>query len=210
MGGAVRDGRLRRPGRQSLRHRPPPPPHLTLRPVVFDLEGTLLDSDAALAGSFVALGVPSESVTYGHVLADECARLGVSVDDYLDVYDPTAVRPYPGVLTLLERLDRWAVCSNKRARSGVVELERLGRRPELALFSEDFGLGPKRLGPVLEAMGLEGRDIAFVGDTDHDRRCATDVGCPFVLAGWNPRAEPAAGDLVAARPEDVVDLLAAL
>ena len=37
---------------------------------IFDLDGTLLDSDAALCGAFVALGVPHESVTFGHVPAD--------------------------------------------------------------------------------------------------------------------------------------------
>ena len=55
--------------------------------VVFDLDGTLVDSDAALVAPFVALGVRREEVTFGHVLADECARLGITVDDYLDHFD---------------------------------------------------------------------------------------------------------------------------
>ena len=51
---------------------------------VCDLDGTLVDSDAALRAAFVALGVPVEEVTFGHVLADECVRLGLDVEDYLD------------------------------------------------------------------------------------------------------------------------------
>ena len=142
---------------------------------VFDLDGTLLDTDEALRAAFVALGVPAEDVTFGHVLADECARLGLTVDDYLAHYDESLAQPFPGVPELVARLDRWAVCSNKHARSGRAELARVGWEPEVALFSEAFG-GPKRLEPVLDALGLGGDEIVFVGDTDHDRACAEAVG----------------------------------
>ena len=40
---------------------------------IFDFDGTLLDSDAALVAPFVALGVRAEDVTFGALLADECA-----------------------------------------------------------------------------------------------------------------------------------------
>ena len=175
---------------------------------VFDLDGTLIDSDAALAAPFVALGVDPADVTYGHVLADECRRLGIAVADYLAVYDPTAAAPYPGVGELVDALDRWAVCSNKHGASGRAELARLGWSPTAALFADAFG-GPKRLGPVLDALDLAADEIVFVGDTHHDRRCAQEVGARFALAGWNPRAR------AGARPEDLLldapgDLLALL
>jgi HAD superfamily hydrolase (TIGR01549 family) len=173
---------------------------------VFDLDGTLVDSDEALRAAFVALGVPAGSVTFGHVLADECARLGISVDDYLDVYDADLARPFPGVVDLVAGLDRWAVCSNKHPRSGRAELERLGWTPEVALFSDAFA-GAKELAPVLAALQVDAADAIFVGDTDHDRAAAVAVGCRFVLAAWNPRAEAQPSDLVAHDPLDVVALL---
>lgn len=175
---------------------------------VFDLDGTLLDSDAALVAPFVALGVPPERVTFGHVLADECERLGISVDDYLDRYDLTAAQPFPGVDGVVGKLDRWAVCSNKHPRAGRAELARLGWSPDAALFSDAFGGGPKRLPPVLDALGVGPDDIVFVGDTDHDRACADEVGCRFALAGWNPRAAARPGDVVLAEPSELIDLLA--
>lgn len=171
---------------------------------VFDLDGTLLDSDAALVAPFHAVGVRREDVTFGHVLGDECRRLGVDIDDYLDCYDDTAAQPFPGVTELVSRLDRWAVCSNKHPRSGRAELDRLGWMPEVVFFSDSFE-GPKQLAPVLEALAVTGEETVFIGDTDHDRRCAAAVGCRFVLAAWNPRAVPAVGDLVATVPLDVLE-----
>lgn len=176
------------------------------RIAIFDLDGTLLDTDAALAGAFVALGVPAEDVTFGHTLVDECNRLGISVEAYLDAYDTSSARPFPGVDELLGRLDRWALCSNKVGRSARIELARLGWRPEVALFAEDFG-GPKRLGPVLAALAADAEDVIFVGDTDHDRRCAREVGVTFALAAWNPRAAPLADDVALGHPAELLELL---
>lgn len=174
---------------------------------VFDLDGTLLDSDEALIAPFVALGVPRESITFGHTLADECARLGLTVEDYLAHYDHELAPAFPGADELVDRLDRWAVCSNKHQRSGTYELARLGWEPEVALFADAFGGRGKSLGPVLDRLGLEAAEILFVGDTEHDRRCADDVGCRFAWAGWNARATPTTGDEVLAHPLDVLDLL---
>ena len=173
---------------------------------ICDLDGTLLDSDRALADAFVALGVDRSRITFGHVLVDECARLGLSVDDYLDVYDPSAAHPFDGVPALIDALPTWAVCSNKHPRSGTAELARLGWDPAVAMFADTFE-GPKRLGPVLDALRLTPDEVVFVGDTDHDRRCTTSAGVPFVLAVWNPRAETAPGDIVLRTPGELLDLL---
>lgn len=170
---------------------------------VFDLDGTLLDSDAALVAPFAALGVPADQITFGHTLAIECERLGIEVTDYLARYDDTLALPFAGVEELVAHLDRWAVCSNKHQDAGKAELARLGWEPEVAMFADSFD-GPKQLGPVLGAIGARPDDVIFVGDTDHDRRCALDVGCHFALAGWNPRASAALGDLVRSRPLDLV------
>jgi phosphoglycolate phosphatase-like HAD superfamily hydrolase len=155
---------------------------------------------------FVALGVRAEDVTFGALLADECARLGVTVEDYLARYDEAAARPFEGVEDMVGRLNRWAVCSNKHAHSGTAELARLGWKPEVALFAGDFD-GPKQLAPVLEALGTKADNVVFVGDTDHDRKCAEAIGCRFALATWNPRARARASDIVLRTPGDVLRLL---
>ena len=175
---------------------------------VFDFDGTLMDSDEALAAPFVALGVPRQQVTFGHVVEEECARLGIDPARYVELYDVDAARPFPGVEELVGGLGRWALCSNKHPAAGRAELARLGWQPEVALFADAFGGGPKRLGPVLDALGVEAPAVVFVGDTAHDRACARAVGCRFALAGWNRRAVAEEGDVVLARPADLLPLLA--
>jgi HAD superfamily hydrolase (TIGR01549 family) len=175
--------------------------------VIFDLDGTLLDSDRALADAFVALGVDRAAITFGHVIAAECDRLGLDLQAYLDAYDTNAAQPFAGVEELLAGLDRWAVCSNKHPRSGHAELERLGWEPEAAWFADAFE-GPKQLEPVLAALGLDADDVLYVGDTAHDRAAAASVRCRFVLAGWNPRAVAEPGDEVAGTPIAVLDAVA--
>ena len=85
---------------------------------------------AGLAAAYVALGVPLDQVTFGHVVADECARLGIGLGDYLAAYDVAASRPFPGVEALVSTLERWAVCSNK-ARASCIQ--RQGMAPTTSI-----------------------------------------------------------------------------
>jgi len=173
---------------------------------VCDLDGTLIDSDEALAGAFVSLGVERSDITYGHVLAEECARLGISVEEYLAAYNPAQAQPFPGVEELIASFDRWAVCSNKHPHSGTAELTRLHWYPEVALFADSFA-GPKTLPPVLRELDVTPDRVVFLGDTAHDRQCATNAGVLFALAGWNSRAISQPGDIVLSHPLELLELL---
>lgn len=180
-----------------------------VRTLLFDFDGTVVDSDAALLAPFAALGVPEGSVPpLGLPLGRACELAGIAVDDYLAHYDPTVAEPFPGILEVLHGLDRWGVASNKDRATGLRELGRLGLAPAAAFFSDDFGGGPKALGPLLAAMELDGEEAVYVGDTHHDRACALAVGATFALAGWNQRAEAQPGDVVLTTPTELLDLLA--
>ena len=172
---------------------------------VFDLDGTLLDSDRALLEPFVALGIREDQVRFGCTLDEECARLGVSVDEYVEAYDTTSAEPFSGVDELLRGLDRWSICSNKRGVCAERELSRLGWFPEVATFSD--GSTAKSLQRVLRALGVGGSDVLFVGDSEHDRICAEEGGAIFAVAGWNPRARSVEGGTMLEKPSDVLDLL---
>lgn len=174
---------------------------------IFDLDGTLVDSDAALLAPFTALGVDAAAIPLGLPVGEACELAGVTVDDYLAAYDDTVVEPFPGVSEMLQRLDRWAVCSNKARVSGCTELARLGWSPVVAMFSEDFEGRPKELAPVLAALRLGADEVVFVGDTAHDRASARAAGVRFALAGWNKRATSEPGDILLDHPADVLHLL---
>ena len=176
--------------------------------ILFDLDGTLIDSDEALIAPFVELGMEREEITFGHPIEEACRDWGIDLEEYVRRYDTEIVSPFEGAEALLAAMDRWGVCSNKHPVSGRAELHRLGWSPEVAMFSDAFGGQGKRLGPVLEAVGVSAADAVFVGDTDHDRLCAVEVGCRFIWAGWNPRTAALRPEgLVASRPMQVLDLL---
>jgi phosphoglycolate phosphatase-like HAD superfamily hydrolase len=180
------------------------------RTVLFDFDGTLIDSDAVLQAPFAALGLAeADFPPLGLPLPVACERAGITVADYLAHYDPGAARPFPGVEAMLAGLDRWGLCSNKDRATAEVELARLGWKPAVAFFSDDFGGRTKFLAPVLAALALLPGDALLVGDTAHDRACAHAAGVTFALAGWNPRAVAEPGDLVLATPADVVTALEA-
>ncbi len=176
--------------------------------VVFDFDGTLVDSDEALLAPLELLGVRREEVIMGSAVAEECDRLGVSMEDYVAAYDTEVVQPYAGVPAMLAALPRWAIVSNKHPVSARAELGRLGWAPEIVLCADHFAWRHKSLRPILEATGLGPGEIVLIGDSAGDVRCAEEVGCRFVWAGWNPRVVAAApqGE-TAATPQDLLALL---
>lgn len=173
----------------------PPPPQV----VVFDFDGTLVDSDEALLVPFDQLGVDRSEVVMGSAVAEECERLGVSVEDYVAAYDTDVVQPYDGIEEMLAALPRWAVLSNKHPDSAVAELRRLGWEPEALMCADAFGWAHKSLRPMLDALGIAASGVVMVGDSPGDVRCAEEVGCRFIWAGWNRRVRttPPAGEVVA-------------
>ncbi len=178
--------------------------------VVFDLDGTLVDSRRDIVGAVeVALsrhGVspPPEDVIAGFV--GDGARLlvaralGVDAGDervepvlatYLSYYEahpaPNTV-PMPGALTMLDAFGRWplAVCTNKPRRIADRVLEELGLAQR---FQAVVGGGdtlrskphPEPLLRVAELLALPPVALAMVGDGAQDIACGRAAGA-FTVA----------------------------
>ena len=78
----------------------------------------------------------------------------------------------------------------------------------MALFADHFDWAHKSIVPMLELLGLGPSAVVMVGDSDGDVRCAEEVDCRFVWAGWNPRVAAADPEgRVLRRPLELLDLL---
>ena len=176
--------------------------------VVFDFDGTLVDSDEALLVPFDLLGIAREDIVMGSAVAEECERLGVDMQAYVDAYDTEVVEPYVGVEGMLATLPRWAMLSNKHPRPALAELERFGWQPEVVMCADAFDWAHKTLVPLLGALGLTAADVTMVGDSGGDLQCAQEVGCRFIWAGWNSRVQATSpSGEVAATPAQLLELL---
>ncbi|MGH7005496.1 MAG: HAD-IA family hydrolase, partial [Alphaproteobacteria bacterium] len=84
---------------------------------------------------------------------------------------------------------RLGICTNKpqALTQQVLRILKVDHLFEAALGADAV---PKRkpdaahLFAVIDAMGLQRDEVAYVGDTDVDKNCATSAGVPFYLVSW--------------------------
>ena len=205
--------------------------------VVFDLDGTLVDTMVSVPQAYVdtvrRLGGPP--VAADHVVA--VWNLGPTpavlehlvgrpmtqpdIDVFFEELDRAASRaaPFDGIVDLLDELDQLglpaAVLTNATHR---------GARQLLAATGLDdrFGLvlgadQTPRLKPhpdglllVCERLEVDPDRVAFVGDAQSDIDAANNAGAVAVAAGWSPSTGPMRDrHLVAQRPGDILDLIGA-
>jgi phosphoglycolate phosphatase len=182
--------------------------------VLFDLDGTLLDSApglyAALQAQCDEMGVPAppyapvrEVVSRGSraVLrtafpqADEAA-IAALAPRYLEIYATlmnTRSRPFDGVEAMLATLESahvpWAVVTNKPAFLTDPLLAHLGMdtRAAAVVSGDTLPLRKPDPAPVLHACALAGVDpdaCIFVGDDQRDVQAGHAAGLYTVAAAW--------------------------
>lgn len=182
--------------------------------VLFDLDGTLLDSAPDLAAALDALcgerGVAPppypavrEVVSRGAraVLrrgfpAAEDEAIAALLPRYLDLYADVlgaATRPFDGVEALLSTLEgcgvQWGVVTNKPGFLTAPLLQRLGLAQRAAVVVSGDTLAVKKPdpAPVLHActqIALDPRRCLFVGDDLRDVEAGRAAGAYTVAAAW--------------------------
>jgi phosphoglycolate phosphatase len=205
------------------------PPHQLskVEHVIFDLDGTLIDSsyDYALCFEQLALewGRPRPSAERVRALMfagllpqlEEC--LGVLSPDELEraierfralcvAHPLTHTQLYPGALASLDALEArgvaLSVCTNRPRDLAVQTLEALGilERFQLVVGGDD-GLerkpSPEMLDYIKAQLGLEPTRLLMVGDSVVDVQAAEASGVPCVAVTWGYTQT---ADLEAARP----------
>jgi phosphoglycolate phosphatase len=195
--------------------------------IVFDLDGTLIDSAGAILASyraaFAACGVmPVQSIEADIVgpplwetlcqLAGggDTALISQLADAFRRSYDTGGLletRAYPGVDDLLRAL-RGAdmgllIATNKRLRPTRRIVEHLGWGGLFdSVYALDFFVPPlpnksAMLGQLLIEQEMDAQRAIYVGDRAEDGEAAEANGLPFIAATWGYGLLPAEG--VAAR-----------
>ena len=205
--------------------------------IVFDLDGTLIDSRRDLADAANALiaergGRPLSEAAVGRMVGDGAAMLvrralaaaELPLDDsslprFLELYDERLVRttrPYPGVvdaLAAMEPLGVLAVLTNKPRRQSEAVLRALDLAPFFATVIGGDGPFPRKPDPhSLRHLMAEHRaspaQTVLVGDSHIDFATASAAGTLFCLARYGFGADGlTAADAVVDAPTGLVPVL---
>jgi len=187
---------------------------MSLQAVLFDLDGTLVDSSigvlSSLAAAFENSGrVPTKPFScelIGPPLRETLCLISGDSDpiildqlaaDFKAHYDTTGFQetsPFPGVGKMLQSLADAKIplhiATNKRQRPTSQILDALGWT---SLF--DLVLSPDSFNPALPSKAviltkllveanLDAKDCLYIGDRLDDYNAALETGIPFALAEW--------------------------
>jgi phosphoglycolate phosphatase len=193
--------------------------------IVFDLDGTLVDSSKDLAAAANRLvtgrgGRPLSEEAVVSMVGEGAAvlvrrALGASgldpetpdaLRDFLAIYDEVLLdttRPYPHTVETLEALGQrfpLAVLTNKPARSTALVLDGLAMTPlfrEIIGGDTPFGRKPDPAGllHIIERAGATPASTLLVGDSPVDRQTARNAGARICLAKYGFGFRFGPGDL---------------
>jgi len=184
------------------------------RIVVFDLDGTLVDSAADIHASLdrlmAAIGQPgftrpevigmigdgvralvTKALTARGLPFDEAALDRFTADYTAAASDQT--RPFAGIPEVLDSLAaegwRMAVCTNKPEEAARKLLDDLGLAGHFAALGggDSFPVrkpDPAHLIATLAAAGGEASGAVMIGDHRNDVQAAAGAGVPCIFAGW--------------------------
>jgi len=208
--------------------------------VLFDLDGTLLDSapDMLAAGNVLRAGQGSAPMTLAelrpHVSKGARAMLAAAFPDldssqrdalipaFLEQYERELARhgsPFDGIEALLGAIEadggRWGIVTNKPEYLAKQLMPMLGWESRCAILIGGDTLPQRKPHPLpllhaAQALYVDPRDCAYVGDDERDIVAARSADMPSVVALWGYRTaedDPSewGGDVMVEAPQDLLD-----
>jgi pyrophosphatase PpaX len=197
--------------------------------VLFDLDGTLVDSFELIAEAFrhAIRAVRNREATDDEVFSrwgeplrvrlqslaapEDLPNLLTAYTAFYQGYHDRLARLFPGVPEMVERLARLGcrlgVVTSKRRTTTEHDLDVFGLAPfmETAVTSDDVAASKPAPDPVREALRRlrgEARDALMVGDAVFDIRSGAAAGVATAAALWGTREREA---VLAASPDYVVE-----
>jgi phosphoglycolate phosphatase len=182
--------------------------------IVFDLDGTLIDSAASILASMAAslakhdlapiaplepalIGPPLLATLTQITGSNDQALLQQLAQEFKDRYDSEGYRlsrPYAGIDDLLRALrasgHRLYIATNKRLRPTLSIIEHLGWGDLFAAIGSPDMRQPaypnksEMLADLLTDAGVAPADALMVGDTDGDARTAAECGLRYLHVTW--------------------------
>lgn len=187
---------------------------MRLSHVIFDLDGTLIDSApsilASIQAAFEAVGLrptkelepwligPPLAETISNLLGNQDAhRLSEVLECFKSHYDESGYRKshvYEGVPEMMDTLSqlgmRLLVATNKRIGPTLKIMDHLDWAHRfngvyaLDYFDPPLGKKSELLGRLLIDLGLDANDLIYVGDRLEDALAAQENCIPFILVTW--------------------------
>jgi HAD superfamily hydrolase (TIGR01509 family) len=203
--------------------------------VVFDVDGTLVDSERANLVSLqrmllevtgrrydledlrFTLGLPDGPVLQqlGFDNPEAAAQAGMRWEQLAE-QEAASNTVYPGIRKTVGELHRRGIgtgVASSRARHEYAEqispLEIDDLFDNIVLV-EDTARHKPEPDPLLECLrraGVATERALYVGDAEYDLRCATAAGVDFALAGWGAQHSYGGEKYVLQRPEDLLVLV---
>jgi 3-amino-5-hydroxybenzoic acid synthesis related protein len=211
---------------------------MTVRAVLFDLDGTLIDSHALIVASFqhacrevlgreiteqearVRWGEPL-AIRFAALAPDDVGPLLRAYAAFYDEHEPRMASVFPGVAAMLAGLAARgcvsAVVTSKRARAASQAIQVLGLTPWIAtaVGAEDAPRPKPAPDPVrlaLQRLDAAPAAAVMIGDAPLDIAAAQAAGVRSVAALWGVQDCSALlasrPDYVAPSPADVVEIVA--
>jgi pyrophosphatase PpaX len=199
---------------------------MLFRTLLFDLDGTLIDSIRLIIDSyrhtFETHGLPPRTdgewlagigtplrVVFAELVQhpEQIEQLIATYRDYNLAHHDTQVIPYVGAPELIRRVKeegyRTGLVTSKNRPGAVRGLKLAGIADQFdVLVCADDVINPKpHPEPVLMAMaqlGAEPGSTLFIGDSVHDMRCGRDAGVLTAAVLWGPFGR---GDLAETAPD---------